>query len=598
MNTKPTHEGISKTYWCGLGLSVLLGLGGCAGGSGTAAIEAPETTAAIKAKTEAVMAVSEANPLRKEKLQIVFCFGQSNMVGLADVKTTWYLTQPQYIPPREMAVKKSRFFNWNFYWSGVRYCEGPRRADLKALLAERTASRWKWRQRLWGRNGIKWDEAAWGKHPGGGRGNVYPFLDRKAEEEGIYKRIAEILDSGENRLNVDAAYDEMIKRDSEITEQLERVRSIYLKGTTAEAFDTFDAAVKAAISEKALITSVGKGKEFTEAAKHRAFHAELARKHLGLPVAKRTYIKVHGHTTGPITPNGSGNQRNAEGRLTVGYGGKITRIGPEYGVGITLERLVDAPILLVKCSWGNTALAGAWRPPSLDGAETPTERARREAANIRMAAEAKAAGREFTPRPAPSPTGKLTYCWGMTMPEIDKVLADPGKYHPEYDPNVGYEIAGLVWFQGYSDKDNPAYGELLAAMIKDLREKVNAPDMPVVCGTLGMAAFKQAAFSNGANAGMLQASQMPELAGTVDVVNTAPFYPLEFNILGQILKSAEKGSPEYEKASRVRSRAISEKGFHYHGSAKCFLLMGDAMGRSLANLMAGGKPLILQELGK
>jgi hypothetical protein len=35
---------------------------------------------------------------------------------------------------------------------------------------------------------------------------------------------------------------------------------------------------------------------------------------------------------------------------------------------------------------------------------------------------------------------------------------------------------------------------------------------------------------------------------------------------------------------------------HYHGSAKCFLLMGDAVGRSLANLMAGGEPLINAEL--
>ena len=28
-------------------------------------------------------------PLKKEKLQIVFCFGQSNMVGLSAVPTAW-----------------------------------------------------------------------------------------------------------------------------------------------------------------------------------------------------------------------------------------------------------------------------------------------------------------------------------------------------------------------------------------------------------------------------------------------------------------------------------------------------------------------------
>jgi len=350
------------------------------------------------------------------------------------------------------------------------------------------------------------------------------------------------------------------------------------------------------VQEKSLVTKVGKGVNFLDAAKHRATYAELAQKHLHLPIAKRTYIKAHGHVAGPQsdTPN-AGNQKNAAGVLTVGYGGGVTTIGPEYGVGIALERLVDAPILLVKCSWGNTALAGAWRAPSLDGVETPTEKAVREASNKKQAEAAKQAGREFTPRPAPTPTGKLQYAWGMTMPEIDKVLADPGKYYPDYDPKVGYEVAGLVWFQGYSDKDNPAYGELLAQMIKDFRKKVKIPKLPVVCGTLGMIGFKNAAFSEGANKGMLQASQMPDLVGTVDVVNTAPFYPMELDLLKQVMGTYAKGTPEYEKAMLIQKRAISNKGFHYDGSAKCFLLIGDAMGRSLANLMAGGEPMMSAE---
>jgi hypothetical protein len=107
-----------------------------------------------------------------------------------------------------------------------------------------------------------------------------------------------------------------------------------------------------------------------------------------------------------------------------------------------------------------------------------------------------------------------------------------------------------------------------------------------------MDSFKAQAFSEGANKGMLEASQMPDLAGTVDVVNTAPYFPMELDLLKQVMSSFEKGSPEYEKASMIRSRATSNKGFHYHGSAKCFILMGDAMGRSLANLMAGGEPTI------
>lgn len=122
--------------------------------------------------------------------------------------------------------------------------------------------------------------------------------------------------------------------------------------------------------------------------------------------------------------------------------------------------------------------------------------------------------------------------------------------------------------------------------------------MPVVCGTLGMASFKNAAFSEGANKGMLQDSQMPDLKGTVDVVNTAPYYPLELDLLKQVTDNVEKDSPEYEKAMMIRKRATSNKGFHYYGSAKCFILMGDAMGRSLANLIAGGEPMIHDAIKK
>ena len=115
----------------------------------------------------------------------------------------------------------------------------------------------------------------------------------------------------------------------------------------------------------------------------------------------------------------------------------------------------------------------------------------------------------------------------------------------------------------------------------------------MVCGTLGMASFKHAAFMENANKGMLQAAKMPDLAGKVDVVNTAPYFPLEFNLLKQV-RQKEDGSPEYLKAV-ASARGKSNGGFHYHGSAKCFLLMGDAMGRSMANLMAGGTPTLHAE---
>jgi hypothetical protein len=522
--------------------------------------------------------------IKKEKLQIVFLLGQSNMVGLAAVPTARYLTVPQYIPPKEVATQKSRYFDWNFYWSGVRYYQGPKKQDLIDLVQARRDSRGKWRRHIRG----TWPED---KQPKG-RVEMYAILDQKAEQEGIYKRISDILDSKENQFNVNQAYAEVIDRDRPITEELKRVREIYLKGTKTTDFDAFDASVAAATKAKTFSKGNSKGAN-PLAEKHRAIYAQLAQKHLNLPIAKRTRIFGHGAIAGS---QGQGVESTTYGPLSVGYGGGITTIGVEYGVGVTLERLVDAPILLVKCSWGNTSIADAWRAPSLDGVETPTEKARREAWNKTQATAAKKAGSEFTPRSAPEKKGKLAWAWNQVMPQVDKVLANPGKYYPDYDPKVGYEVAGLVWFQGYSDKDNPAYGELLAQMIKDFRKKVKTPKLPVVCGSLGMAGFKNAAFSEAANKGMLQASQMSDLRGTVDVVNTAPFYPLELDLCGQVRKTTKKESPEYIEATRVTMLYTSNKGFHYHGSAKCFLLAGDAMARSLANLIVGGKPLIHGEL--
>jgi len=66
------------------------------------------------------------NEAKKEKLKIILLFGQSNMVGMPDVRTAWYLTQPQWEPPRDVVVKKSEYFDWNSYQTPCRniqlYC--------------------------------------------------------------------------------------------------------------------------------------------------------------------------------------------------------------------------------------------------------------------------------------------------------------------------------------------------------------------------------------------------------------------------------------------------------------------------------------------
>lgn len=540
---------------------------------------------------------AETNPkLTKDKLQIVFLFGQSNMVGLADVRTAWYLTQPQWNPPRDIALEKTEIFDWNsLYWKGVGAYQGPPelKDELASLLDARRASRDTWRARTKG----EWNEAEWGPKPKGGRENIYPFLDRKASEEGIYKRMAEILDGPENLLPVDKAYAKMLGRDQFNAEPIRRVKEIYLNGTTPENFNAFEAIVNQNAAAKKAAAKAAKAAKQPDAVidqeAERAAYAQLALKHLNMPIAKRTWISGFGAIAGNI---GEGVCQETNGPLSVGYGAGISNIGPEYAVGITLERLVDAPILLVKCAWGNTTISEAWRPGSLDGVETPAEKAEREKFNLKESELAKAEGREPKLREAPAPTGTLSWAWSMALPHVKKVLADPGKYHPEYDPEAGHEIAGMVWFQGYSDANNKAYGEQLAEMITWFRKEVDAPDMPVVCGTMGVNGDYDAPVSGPVNAGMVYAAGVPEPKGTVDVVNTNRYFPQELGMIGPVIKTYEKGSREFQELSRFSYRATSNKAFHYYGSAKFFLLTGDAMARSLANLMAGGEPTVHKEI--
>jgi hypothetical protein len=124
---------------------------------------------------------------------------------------------------------------------------------------------------------------------------------------------------------------------------------------------------------------------------------------------------------------------------------------------------------------------------------------------------------------------------------------------------------------------------------------VKFPKLPVVCGLLGHSSWEQATFDGDVNSGMLEASKHADLKGTVDLVNTVKYYPIELGFEKAVEEAYGKDSPEHKKADQVISRAASKDPVHYHGSAKFMFLTGEAMARKLANLLAGGEPTIHQE---
>jgi len=520
-------------------------------------------------------------PAGRKKLKIVFLLGQSNMVGYSHPLTAWYLTQPMYVPPPKTALVKSRYYDASyFYWQGVSFACGSEEFNArgKALIAERQASRKRWRALVYGNFGRNATRNDWrpeyGPAPKTGTKYMYPFLNKKAEAEGIHKRMVEYIESPENKLHPKVALEELSKRDAAIADDIKRVREIFLKGAKPEDFDRLAEALKDKSKRPA----------------NRTAYAELVRKHVNLPIAERTRITALGEVAGE--PTGFQKDNVTRGVLSLGYAKHATNCGPEYPFGISFERLVDGPVLIVKCAWGGTSVHVPWRPPSLSNAETPIEKATRQTANKAGAEEAKKGGFKFTPKQPQTGTGK---CLQRTMAHIRKVLADPGKYHPDYDPKAGYEPAGLVWFQGWNDMGNPAYGQQLIAFIKDFRKEVKEPKLPVVCGLLGHRAWKQNTFGGHVNSGMLLAARAPDLKGTVDIVNTVKYFPLELGLKKSVKVAFGEESDEYKKAEQIINRACSKDGTHYFGSAKFLYLTGDAMARSLANLIKGGAPTIHKE---
>ncbi len=91
----------------------------------------------------------------------------------------------------------------------------------------------------------------------------------------------------------------------------------------------------------------------------------------------------------------------------------------------------------------------------------------------------------------------------MMVEHVKKVLADPARVCPAYDPTAGYELAGFVWLQGFNDLvdgqtypngNYDEYSRLLAHFIRDVRTDLAAPKMPFIIGVLGVEGEKNVNF--------------------------------------------------------------------------------------------------------
>ena len=307
-----------------------------------------------------------------------------------------------------------------------------------------------------------------------------------------------------------------------------------------------------------------------------------------------------------------------EGKLTVGYGagGREPKIGPELTFGITMQKHVGEPILIIKTSWGGKSLNTDFRPPSAG----PYQFNEKQIENFKKRGKDVANER----RKRAERTGVF---YRLMLGHVLKVLGDIKRVYPAYDAKAGYELAGFVWFQGWNDmvdsgtyptRGQPgsydAYSKNIAHFIRDVRRDLKAPKLPFVIGVMGAGGpiakyspdqMRYAGIHGEFRKAMAAPAKLPEFKGNVTAVFTENYWDGQLSELvdrrgkinakrrelakDQSLTRAQRDKAIAEFTDEIytrEERAILEAGvsnaaYHYLGSAKILTQIGQAFAEAL-----------------
>jgi hypothetical protein len=152
--------------------------------------------------------------------------------------------------------------------------------------------------------------------------------------------------------------------------------------------------------------------------------------------------------------------------------------------------------------------------------------------------------------------------------EVREALANLTIDFPATDGR--YELAGLVWYQGWNDgvdpkRAIPEYEQNLANLINDVRRDLKTPRLPVVIGELtGPWVVAPAEWDNLRKA-QARVAERPEFAKTVKFVETHDF----------VRNPEDSPNPGH--------------GHHEFGNAETYFLVGQALGNGMISLLKPGE---------
>ncbi len=324
-----------------------------------------------------------------------------------------------------------------------------------------------------------------------------------------------------------------------------------------------------------------------------------------------------------ISSIGSANEERI-GKLTSGFGAEQggPKIGPEFTFGITVDKSLNEPILIIKTAWGGKSLHTDFRPPSAG----PYQFTQAQLDNL------KKQGKDIEAVTAER-TKVSGHSYRLMTEHVKHVLADIKRVYPDYDAKQGYELAGFVWFQGWNDmvdgdvypkRDQPRgydnYSTLLAHFIRDVRKDLSAPKLPFVIGVLGVGgptskySPDQQRYKNihqNFRDAMAAPASMPEFKGNVAAVLTEHYWDMEVTALrekertlkpkvDELNKAVKEGTLTRETADAARQKldaetftprelvllrdSVSNAEFHYLGSARIMSQIGKGLGEAMIQL--------------
>ncbi len=211
----------------------------------------------------------------------------------------------------------------------------------------------------------------------------------------------------------------------------------------------------------------------------------------------------------------------------------------------------------------------------------------------------------------------------MMTEQVKKVLKDIKSVYPGYDPNQGYELAGFVWLQGWNDlidtgtypnrdelRGYEQYSWLLGHLIRDVRKDLNAPNLPVVIGAIGVGGYEDPPESRMGYLQQAMAAPASELEfkGNVVAVQMGKYWDKQLAELikrsaevlakkmelerekGLTGEALEKAFAEYRAKQftpleeEILKKGPSNKAFHYLGSGKIMSYIGKGFADAMLEL--------------